>query len=89
MRRAVAGAFLLLFFAAHAWAQDNVPLKAGAGRETVAAHCVACHSLDYLRQNAPFLSRQGWESEVTKMIKIFGAPIQPADAKMLRALAGS
>jgi sulfite dehydrogenase (cytochrome) subunit B len=82
MPRIVAGALLLLF-AADAWAQDNVPLKAGVGRETVAVHCVACHSLDYPRQNAPFLSRQGWESEVNKMIKAFGAPIEPADAKII------
>jgi sulfite dehydrogenase (cytochrome) subunit B len=77
----LAGA-LLFFFAADASAQENA-LKAGVGREAVAAHCVACHSLDYLRQNAPFLSRQGWESEVTKMIKAFGAPIEPADAKII------
>jgi sulfite dehydrogenase (cytochrome) subunit B len=82
MRRVVAGALLLLF-AADASAQDNVPLKPGVGRETIAAHCVACHSLDYPRQNAPFLSRQGWESEVTKMIKVYGAPIEPADAKII------
>jgi mono/diheme cytochrome c family protein len=82
MRSIVAGA-LVLFFAADARAQDNIPLKAGVGRETVAAYCVACHSLDYPRQNAPFLSRQGWESEVNKMIKAYGAPIEPADAKII------
>jgi sulfite dehydrogenase (cytochrome) subunit B len=82
MPRVVAGALLLLF-AADAWAQDNIPLKAGVGRETVAAYCAACHSLDYPRLNAPFLSRQGWESEVNKMIKAYGAPIEPADAKII------
>jgi len=82
MRRIVTGAALLLF-SGNAWAQENVALKAGVGRETVEAYCAACHSLDYPRQNAPFLSRQGWESEVTKMIKVFGAPIEPADAKII------
>lgn len=82
MWRIVAGA-LLLFFAANAWAQDDVPLKPGVGRETVAANCVACHSLDYPPLNAPFLNRQGWESEVNKMIKVYGAPIKPADAKII------
>ena len=64
-------------------AEENVPLKAGAGRETVEAYCSACHSLDYPRQNAFFLNRQGWETEVNKMIKAYGAPIQPADAKII------
>ncbi len=82
MRHIVTSAALLLF-AANAWAQANVVLKAGVGRETVETYCAACHSLDYARQNAPFLSRQGWESEVTKMIKVFGAPIEPADAKVI------
>ena len=82
MLRIVASTVMLLS-AANAWAQETVPLKAGVGRETVEAYCSACHSLDYPRQNAPFLSRQGWESEVTKMIKVFGAPIEPADAKII------
>ena len=81
MWRIVASAVILL--SANAWAQETVPLKAAIGRETVEAYCGACHSLDYPRQNAPFLSRQGWESEVAKMIKIFGAPIEPADAKII------
>jgi sulfite dehydrogenase (cytochrome) subunit B len=83
MWRIVAGGVLLLFFAADASAQEDIALKPGVGRETVAAFCVACHSLDYPPLNAPFLSRQGWQSEVTKMIKVFGAPIQPDDAKII------
>jgi len=83
MWRIGAGAALLLFFAADASAQENIALKPGVGRETVAASCVACHSLDYPPLNAPFLRRQGWESEVTKMIKVFGASIEPADAKII------
>ena len=82
MRRILAGAVMLLL-AADASAQEDVALKAGAGREAAEAHCGACHSLDYPAQNAPFLSRQGWESEVNKMIKVFGAPIEPADAKVI------
>ena len=82
MLRIIASAVMLLV-AANAAAQENVSLKAGSGRETVEAYCGACHSLDYPCQNAPFLSRQGWESEVAKMIKVFGAPIEPADAKII------
>ena len=46
-------------------------------------YCNACHSLDYPRMNAPFLNRQGWETEVNKMITAFGAPIGPSDAKTI------
>ena len=56
-------------------------MKAGAGREKVEANCVACHSLDYIVTNSPFMTRQVWDAEVTKMIKAFGAPISDADAK--------
>jgi hypothetical protein len=51
----------------NAQAQENVPLKAGAGRDVVEGYCGACHSLDYPRQNVLFLNRQGWETEVNKM----------------------
>lgn len=72
-----------LFCVAGAEAQENVPLKTGVGRETVEAFCGACHSLDYPRQNAGFLNRQGWETEVSKMIKTYGAPIEPDNAKII------
>jgi hypothetical protein len=35
------------------------------------------------RAVAPFLERQGWEAVVNKMINAFGAPIKPADAKVI------
>ena len=82
MLRILFVAFTLLHVA-NAHAQENVALKAGAGRETVEAYCAACHSLDYPRINSTFLTHQGWEAEVNKMIKVFGAPIQPADAKVI------
>jgi hypothetical protein len=50
------GAILL---ATSARAQENVTLKAGAGRDLVEGYCNACHSLDYLPMNS-FLNRQGW-----------------------------
>lgn len=56
-----------------------VPLKEAPGREAVESNCASCHSLDYSRINSPFLDRKGWEAEVNKMIKVFGAPIPAAD----------
>jgi sulfite dehydrogenase (cytochrome) subunit B len=60
-----------------------VPLKPGPGQDVVDANCGACHSLDYIRTNAPFMTGKVWDAEVTKMIKVFGAPIEPADAKTI------
>ena len=64
-------------------AEQTVELKAGPGRDKVEANCVACHSLDYIVANSPFMNRQVWDAEVTKMIKAFGAPISDADAKVI------
>ncbi|TMH31417.1 MAG: cytochrome c [Betaproteobacteria bacterium] len=62
-------------------AEQRVVLKEGPGRDKVEANCTACHSLDYIVGNSPFMSRQVWDAEVTKMIKVFGAPISEGDAK--------
>ena len=62
-------------------AEQRVALKDGPGRDKVEANCAACHSLDYILGNSPFMNRAVWDAEVTKMIKAFGAPISDADAK--------
>jgi predicted secreted protein len=62
--------------------EKAVPLKSGPGEDAV-VNCNACHSLDYIRTNAPFMTRKVWEAEVAKMINAFGAPIEPADAKSI------
>ena len=73
----------VVFLAGSARAQENVTLKAGVGPGVVEGYCTTCHSLDYVRINAPFLNRQGWETEVNKMITAFGAPIGPTEAKII------
>ena len=60
--------------------EKPVALKETPGREIVSNLCSGCHSLDYIRINAPFLNRQMWTAEVNKMITTFGAPIQQKDA---------
>ena len=57
--------------------ESRIQLKDGPGKDLVAGRCTVCHSLDYIQMNSFFLDRQGWEGEVKKMIKAFGAPIQP------------
>ena len=81
---------LLLFAAAPVAAQENqLQLADGPGRSLVEAHCVMCHSLDYIPMNSPFLDRKGWEASVNKMVKVMGAPIAEADMqKIVDYLAG-
>lgn len=70
--------------AAGAAAEEKpVQLKQAAGVDKVESHCAACHSLDYIVMNSPFLNAAGWDAEVTKMINVFGAPISPADARAI------
>jgi mono/diheme cytochrome c family protein len=58
--------------------EEKVKLKDGPGREK-AQVCVACHSLDYIPMNSPFLDKAGWTASVNKMINAFGAPIAKED----------
>jgi hypothetical protein len=62
-----------------------IELKKAPGLEKVEGNCAACHSLDYIQMNSPFMSAATWDAEVTKMIKAFGAPISDADADAIKA----
>ena len=84
------GAFAVVLTALLLWGsttaradETDIVLKEGHGRDTVINNCGACHSLDYIQMNSPFLDRTGWDGEVTKMIKMYGAPIDDADAKTI------
>lgn len=77
-------AFVAALIALPAAADDKpVQLKKAPGVDKVEANCQACHSLSYIPMNSPFLNAAGWDAEVTKMIKAFGAPIDDADAKAI------
>jgi mono/diheme cytochrome c family protein len=58
-----------------------IELKPGPGLDKVEGNCSGCHSLVYIQMSSPFLNAAGWNAEVAKMIKAFGAPIGDADAK--------
>jgi cytochrome c5 len=76
----------LAFVPASASADEPaVHLKQAPGVDVVEGQCGACHSLDYIPMNSPFLDAARWDAEVAKMIKAFGAPIDPADAKTIGA----
>ena len=63
--------------------EPPIALKPGPGLDQVEGNCAACHSLDYIPMNSPFLNAAGWNAEVTKMIKAFHAPISDADARVI------
>jgi mono/diheme cytochrome c family protein len=63
--------------------EDAIRLQPGEGAELVRENCVACHSLDYIQMNSPFLDRKGWTAEVTKMVKAFGAPLEQDDQQKM------
>jgi sulfite dehydrogenase (cytochrome) subunit B len=63
--------------------EPAVHLKQAPGVDVVEGRCGACHSLDYIVMNSPFLDAAHWDAEVAKMIKAFGAPIDPVDAKTI------
>ena len=60
--------------------QDVGPtLKPGPGVETVQTRCTICHSPAYIPLQPPLTAAQ-WTAEVTKMQKVYGAPITPEEA---------
>jgi mono/diheme cytochrome c family protein len=83
MRTIIAALLAILPATAASAEERTIDLKKAPGVEKVEGHCGACHSLDYIEMNSPFLSPASWDAEVTKMIKAFGAPIDDADAKII------
>ena len=82
--RAFAIALLAALMAAPAAAQEKpVALKKAPGLDKVEANCGACHSLDYIQMNSPFMTSAVWDAEIAKMINVFGAPISEADARAI------
>jgi sulfite dehydrogenase (cytochrome) subunit B len=64
--------------------EAQIKLKDAPGRDKVEGNCTACHSLDYIQMNSPFMSAAAWDAEVNKMIKAMGAPISDDDAKAIK-----
>jgi len=64
---------------------DTAQLRASKhpGFEAAQNNCMACHSLDYIQMQPPKSGTGFWQAEVTKMIKVYGAPVDDADAKAI------
>jgi hypothetical protein len=62
--------------------EDTSTFKPGPNVEVVKNNCTACHSADYvqIQPRGPKFKEDFWRATVTKMIKVYGAPIDEADA---------
>jgi mono/diheme cytochrome c family protein len=60
---------------------ETAAFKPGSNLEIVQNNCAACHSADYIKTQpqGPKFRKEFWQAEVTKMIKVYGAPIEEAD----------
>jgi hypothetical protein len=62
----------------HAYAN----LRPGPGLDATQAACRTCHSTDYIVMQPRGDAKQ-WEGVVTKMIKVYGAPISESEAQTI------
>jgi sulfite dehydrogenase (cytochrome) subunit B len=60
---------------------ETAALKPGTNLDAVQNNCTACHSADYVKTQprGKKFKKDFWAAEVTKMIKVYGAPIEDAD----------
>jgi len=63
----------------------TVEFKPGPNLEVVQGNCGACHSVDYIKTQptGPKFKKDFWTAEVTKMIKVYGAPIDEKDVPQI------
>jgi mono/diheme cytochrome c family protein len=84
MRTIILAVVALALAAGAAFADEQaIKLKPGPGLDKVEGNCAACHTLAYIPMNSVYLNQAGWNAEVTKMIKAYGAPIDDADAQAI------
>jgi mono/diheme cytochrome c family protein len=57
-------------------------LPPGPGQDEFSTQCVICHSPRYVL-NQPAFPRKTWTAEVHKMVKGYGAPIDPEQEKVI------
>jgi hypothetical protein len=68
--------------------EETVKLRPGLDAETARNNCTSCHSVDYIAMQPPKKGKAFWEAEVTKMIKVYHAPIEQADAAAISEYLG-
>jgi mono/diheme cytochrome c family protein len=97
MRLAIVAVTLLLAAGSAAGTEHSVTLPddhvygtltPGPGAEVTRNRCAVCHSTDYIVMQPGGDARQ-WQGVVTKMIKVFGAPIDDDEARTIVEYLGS
>jgi mono/diheme cytochrome c family protein len=65
----------------YALPEETAAFKPGPNLDVVKNNCSACHSADYVNTQPRGAKdkRAFWQAEVTKMIKVYGAPIAEGD----------
>jgi mono/diheme cytochrome c family protein len=60
---------------------ETAAFRPGPGIEAAQNNCTGCHSADYIntQPRGPKYKKDFWQVEVTKMIKLYGAPIDEKD----------
>jgi cytochrome c5 len=61
---------------------DAIALTPGPGADVTQTQCAFCHSLDYITTQPRGPAAQ-WQGVVTKMLKVYGAPISEANARII------
>jgi mono/diheme cytochrome c family protein len=72
--------------------EETAKLKPGPNLELAQNNCTSCHSADYISTQPQSLKprKDFWQTEVNKMIKLYGAPIDQADVpKIVEYLAAT
>jgi len=72
----------LLASAGAAADESQFALKYDLRRDVVNAHCITCHSLDYIPLMGP-QTRGGWREIVERMRHAFGADIESQEARTI------
>ncbi len=66
---------------------ESTPAElADAEGEVVANNCSTCHSLEYIVTQPRGKGAQFWKDAVTKMVNVYKAPVEPADADAVAAV---
>ncbi len=65
--------------------EETAAFRPGPNLEVVQNNCTACHSADYIntQPRGPKFEKDFWQAEVTKMIRLYGAPIEEADVSRI------
>jgi len=76
----------------YALLEETAAFRPGPNLDVVKNNCTGCHSADYIETQPRDVKSKTdfWQAEVTKMIKVYGAPIDDADVgKIVEYLAAT